>query len=261
MKKTVKIFLSLMLAAACAVSVITVNSAEVSAKNKYKKGDYITFGSYEQDGKKKNGAEPIEWEVLDVKNGKALVISKYILDAMPYNDYADITWEKCALRQWLNKDFYNSAFKAGEKKKIIKTRLLNPDHKKSGIKGGKATKDSVFLLSVSEIRKYYKFNSWDERLMCGLSQELMTEGTKYAIDNGLATNAITEEYYDLLYKSFEYNESCIGRVCAEWWLRTPGYEANRVCAVSACGDTGWDVYDAYAHFGYIGVRPAMWVKL
>ena len=45
--------------------------------------DYITFGTYEQDNDTSNGAEPIEWEVPDVKGGKALVISKYILDAKP----------------------------------------------------------------------------------------------------------------------------------------------------------------------------------
>ena len=32
-----------------------------------------------QDNNTSNGAEPIEWEVLAVKKGKALVISRYIL--------------------------------------------------------------------------------------------------------------------------------------------------------------------------------------
>ena len=39
-------------------------------------GDLITFGTYEQDNNPDNGPEPIEWVVLDVKDHKALVISK-----------------------------------------------------------------------------------------------------------------------------------------------------------------------------------------
>ena len=34
---------------------------------KYSAGDIITFGSYEQDNDTSNGAEPIEWRVLDVQ--------------------------------------------------------------------------------------------------------------------------------------------------------------------------------------------------
>jgi len=45
-----------------------------------KKGQYITFGAYEQDNNTLNGKGTIEWLVLEVKNGKALVISKYALD-------------------------------------------------------------------------------------------------------------------------------------------------------------------------------------
>ena len=48
-------------------------------------GDIIEFGSYEQDGDESNGAEPIQWEVLKVEDGRALVISKYVLDSHPFN--------------------------------------------------------------------------------------------------------------------------------------------------------------------------------
>ena len=48
-------------------------------------GDIISYGSYEQDADESNGKEPIEWLVLDVDGDKALMISKYGLDAKPYN--------------------------------------------------------------------------------------------------------------------------------------------------------------------------------
>lgn len=58
------------------------------AKDIYKKqhsfdkkvGHYVSFGKYEQDNNTSNGKEKIEWLVLEVKDGKALVISKYALD-------------------------------------------------------------------------------------------------------------------------------------------------------------------------------------
>ena len=50
-------------------------------------GDYVTFGSYEQDNNTGNGQEPIEWLVLDydAANNRALLLSRYGLDALPYN--------------------------------------------------------------------------------------------------------------------------------------------------------------------------------
>ena len=48
-------------------------------------GDYVIFGTYEQDYNTENGPEPIEWLVLDKKEGKALVLSKYCLDLVAYH--------------------------------------------------------------------------------------------------------------------------------------------------------------------------------
>ncbi len=261
MRKVLKRFMCLMLAVICAVSVVaTVNPIKVSAKNKYKKGDYITFGSYEQDGNIENGAEPIEWEVLDVKDGKMLVISRYILDVKPYNDeFEYVTWETCTLRKWLNKDFYNSAFNDGEKKKIVKTKISNPDNKYYGTEGGKATKDNVFLLGVSEIRKYYKFNTWKKEYMYGYSQALMTEVTQYAIDNGLYWRTMTKSYYKNMLKYYGYKKKCIGRTSGYWWLRSPGGIGYYACFVFDHGYGGWCCY-SNVYNGSVGVRPALYIE-
>ena len=50
-----------------------------------KVGDIITFGNYWQGKDKSAGKQPVEWQVLDVKDGKALVISKYGLINHKYN--------------------------------------------------------------------------------------------------------------------------------------------------------------------------------
>ena len=66
-------------------------------------GAVVTFGAYEQDNNTSNGKEKIEWIVLATEGDKSLVISKYILDCQPYNtSRAEVTWEICTLRTWLN---------------------------------------------------------------------------------------------------------------------------------------------------------------
>lgn len=57
-----------------------------------KVGNIVTFGHYPQtsDG---NDSTPIEWLVLDVQDGKSLLISRYALDSQLYNsEFVDMTW-------------------------------------------------------------------------------------------------------------------------------------------------------------------------
>ena len=72
-------------------------------------GDHIMFGNYPQNNG--NDSEPVEWRVLEIKDGKALVISEYLLEPKAYNiELSDVTWENSSLRKWLNGDFYDKAF-------------------------------------------------------------------------------------------------------------------------------------------------------
>ncbi len=95
-------------------------------------GSIITFGAYEQDNDLTNGKEPIEWIVLDVdkKTNRALVISRYGLDARAYHsgdwDTQYPTWEKSEIREWLNNDFLSAAFTAEEQKGIVIQRISTP---------------------------------------------------------------------------------------------------------------------------------------
>ena len=224
-------------------------------------GDYIIFGHYEQDGDTSNGSEPIEWEVLEEDGGRMLLISRYVLDAKPYNiEKTDITWEKSSIRQWLNDDFYDDAFDADEQRGIVKVKLSNPNNACWGTKGGKDTEDYVFLLSAEEILKYYSFNTWDEDSLYGYSQTLLTEYTQQAKNNGLDTYTITQDYYDTELAVYGYDESCIGPLYSTWWLRTPGYIGCRACLISKYGVGGWG-YESLVSFDYHGVRPAIYIKL
>lgn len=70
-------------------------------------GDIVTFGEYEQDNDSSNGKEPIEWIVLYNEGGDVYLLSKYILDAQPFNTE---NTKECSLDDWLKTTFSENAF-------------------------------------------------------------------------------------------------------------------------------------------------------
>lgn len=114
-------------------------------------GDEITMGCY--------AGEDIKWIVLDANDNNILVISKDIIEAKPFNKSdADVTWETCSLRKWLNEDFYQTAFSSNEKEKIQKALVVTPDNPVSGAEGGNNTEDYIYLLSIDEANNYFSSN-------------------------------------------------------------------------------------------------------
>lgn len=199
-----------------------------------KRGDVITMGTYEQDGNTKNGAEPIEWMVLDEKDDRLLVISVKALETMVYDDTmglsSHIWWENCSLRKWLNKDFLSAAFSADEQKNILSTKLTTKD-----THGTFETKDQLFCLSIADLRQYFPTN---ESMMC--------KGTEVAKK---ANGSVGES----------------GNVC--WWLRNILVSENweSMAYDSAAYVQNSPLYDInskgcwLATRGVIAVRPAMWI--
>ena len=192
-----------------------------------KVGDYVVFGTYEQDNNASNGTENIEWIVLEIKDGKALVISRYGLDSQRYHtNRTDITWETCSLRKWLNDDFINSAF-SDKERAIIPTATVAADkNTKYDTDPGKATQDQVFLLSHPEVKRYFRS---DVARQC--------VPTVYAVARGVYEN---------------------GGGC-NWWLRSPGWEPYTTTYVVEDGD----IYDTGGNVDgkILAVRPAMWIDL
>ena len=114
--------------------------------------DTITFGLDES-------SQPIEWIVLEKGNGKALLLSKYVLTSHQYNDEnVDITWENCTMRKWLNSEYINTIFSKKEQGSILTTDVINNDNVQYGTNGGNNTKDKLFLLSIDEVNKYFSDN-------------------------------------------------------------------------------------------------------
>ena len=114
-------------------------------KIKWKIGDAVKFGEYQHDTSTKKA--PIEWVVLDIKKGTALLISKYCLFTTAYCDFQHLLWEDSVARQLLNNSFFNEAFNKKEKKRIVMRDTIL-DQKIP------VSKDHVFLLTEDEVTTY-----------------------------------------------------------------------------------------------------------
>ena len=196
----------------------------------YEVGDTLFFGSYEQDNDLTNGAEPIEWIVLDTDKDekKVKVISKYGLDCQPYNTtHVATTWEICTLRSWLNDSFLNSAFNEEEQSSILLTDVSSDNNPKYKTDPGNETRDYIFLLSTVESEQYFET---DVSRQC--------EATAYAKDMGAS---IDKNGYSW------------------WWLRTPGSSSGVVSDVRCNGGIGYMGNVSYSIYGV--VRPVMWINL
>ena len=121
-----------------------------------KAGDIVTFGRYEQDNDLDNGVEDIEWIVLEVKDGKALLVSKYVLDFKSVSLKSPWRWISGDVRKWFNGDFYDAAFNAGEQEKIQLTTLSHDTTKKYNVLEEPSSKDKIFALNASEVTQYFK---------------------------------------------------------------------------------------------------------
>ena len=136
----------------------TESSSQEKDKNpEYKVGETIEFGNYPQD---KDGTEkPIEWIVMKKEGNQVLLLSKYVLDAKPYNEeLEEVTWETSDIRQWLNNEFYTTAFNKAEKAKIQTSLIKNEDNSEYGTSGENDTEDKVFLLSKKEAKTLFSNN-------------------------------------------------------------------------------------------------------
>lgn len=204
----------------------TESSSQEKDKNpEYKVGETIEFGNYpqEEDGTEK----PIEWIVMKNEGNQVLLLSKYVLDAKPYNEeFEKVTWETSDIRKWLNNEFYTTAFNKTEKAKIQASLIKNEDNSEYGTSGGNDTEDKVFLLSEKEAETL--FLNEEERI---------AKATEYAEKSGV------------------YDEE----KGAWWWLRSPGFGSRGAAEVDS---DGW-VYRV-GNLVYIrpdGVRPALYLNL
>ena len=200
-------------------------------------GTTVTFGKYEQDNNTANGPEKIEWIVLDVKEDKCLLMSRYGLETMAFNQSGDATWERCTLRKWLNNEFYNSAFTRQEQSAIQTTsivRVKKYDYEDDAIN----TQDKVFLMDRSDVDSFiYQF------AVNHINAEVnYCRASDYALAHGAFTG-----------NSVSPGDGRHGL----WWLRNTdrsGKFATFVDSRETRSYSGWSVTR-----DDILVRPALWM--
>ncbi|MBR6019496.1 MAG: hypothetical protein IK055_04700 [Lachnospiraceae bacterium] len=214
-------------------------------------GSNVYFGYYyigdEKDNEKKGD---ILWKVLEIKDGKALLITTqnvYYSMWGQYDSYDKMPfWEDSMLRNYLNGNFYLNAFSDEERAKIVET-VVKPDEDTRSDMFADAlgkydrpkeneTVDKVFVLSISEAMKYFPTDESRKS-----SPTYYTVRCNKYMEPGLfhTTDLIHDE-------------------CYSWWLRNKidtKYEEHFNCYVTATGNI------MRANSGNHAVRPVIWITL
>lgn len=200
-------------------------------------GDVIRLGAYPQgaDGE----VQPIEWQVLEVVNGRALVLSRYVLDFMPYHSEATaVYWDNSRIRRWLREDFMPAAFSEADLAHICQPEGEDdPDGEMLWQMydledATEYINDAVFFLSYADIERLFPDDD-DDHLFCPGASTAMTAWAE--------ANHPDVDVMD-------------GNVC--WWLRTSFSDNPFAMIVSPVDSMGASMVEP----GNLqGVRPAMWV--
>ncbi len=193
----------------------------------------VTFGSYEQDGNAENGAEPIQWRVLEKNENEMLLLSEYILDCKPYHEEkVNVIWEESSLREWLNAGFIADAFSEEEQMYIAESTNKNPGNSDWQVPDANNTVDKVFLPCFDEIRD-------------GVVPEryVKAKASEYAKANGVEVRS--EEY-------------CM------WWLRC--CSVHNLPTGNIYAATADDLGKAFARgrdttLANVGVRPMVRIRI
>ena len=187
--------------------------------------------------------EPITWDIISLDQNKCTLISSKLLDSLNYNSTEDPrvkpegivkgnNYKHSSLREWLNGDFYNSAFS------LCNDDVLEIEVDNSIESTGSTTNpnvcentfDKVYAPSVKELREIFKN---DDTPWCITSDYARTCGI----------------YYDLKTTTL---------YCADFWTRSPhnnseadAYRGKVTGYINACG----------VKIGSNAVRPCITIEV
>jgi serine/threonine protein kinase len=262
------VFLVIMAAAALFSDYRLDSSSPPSDPDTVAANDQVEFPSVESVGQRVEfgtwRGKPITWRVLAIEDDRALVISENILAARQYDDLgvsssdeinwdtASTTWAESDIRAWLNGEFLDTAFTAGEQRVIDLSKLSNPDNPAYGTEGGTDTEDKVFLLSIDEVNRYFSDDS--DRIA---NITMAEEDIQYMLR--IYKDYLGFDQEDIVNAEDQLRNDYLGQSEAYWWwLRSPG-----IYGFSAAGvGSGGTVHGGgYYVLGDDGVRPALWLNL
>lgn len=154
-------------------------------------GGKVEFGRYEQDGDSRNGPEPIEWDVVASYEDGYLLVSRYILDGIPWDDgsgdphaldlKAEITYEWSSIRKWIRDDFVY-AFTEEERALIVPVAVQGEDVVPQ--QNSRFATDYAFILRDDEV-----VDCWGRTAVNLANAALPCAPTKHAAQSGLALDS------------------------------------------------------------------------
>ena len=173
--------------------------------------------------------DPMEWQVLDIQDGKVLILSTKILEYRGFHTLSSTAdWESSSVREWLNGNFMTSNFTEQEISMFAATTntYSNPQY---NTPTGEAAIDQIFLLSAEEAEKYF-------------ANDMLRQASTLGADNPENLQTLTIDEYP----------------SNEWWLRTIGSSDSAVAFVSESGEI---FYSGQSCRNSCGVRPAIWIDI
>lgn len=235
----------------------------------YESLDTVTLGSYEQDNIASNGKEEIEWFVLKKEDGKALLLSKYILDYIEYSNVLGdvVVWENCMLRAWANHEFYDASFGEKEKVLILSSKIKNYDNPVYGSSSGPETIDKVFVPSIDELLETFSIDYDDCIKESYFDQKIIDDNRLLTVYTDYALNKYRKE-----------KSNMEATTLPDFWLRNQGRcgeeingRSNNAMTARQTIDLLGKPYDIFKFSSNsdktvstnpkLGFRPCIWVDL
>ena len=178
--------------------------------------------------------EPIKWRVLENNGSELFLMADKGLDCKKVNiDSCPITWKDCSLRRWLNREFYQEAFSAGEQGAVVETSIETAANSDSD------ERDNVSLLCYLEaINSKYGF--------CANGNTLSASRWMQPSNYARAMGTLIDEDGDMA-------GNC------HWWLRHPGDNPRQYAITGLDGSADWRGGNLFVR--HVAVVPVLHIKL
>lgn len=248
-------------------SEVTIESDSVSCAEK------LYFGLFEQDRNEKS-LDPIEWRILEVKDGKAFILSEYALRA---GSYFNPDWIKFKYTWWERSIIGDVGRNNKAGRGNTTAYSFTPDHilLDDGTYGTDADLYYTHARYWLNGEFYETAFSDEERARIVLTLNENKDNPESKVDGG----PDTEDYifflsYEEATKYFKNNDEsrCMPTPAAKashkemkksyncyWWLRTPG---EFRCNAMYIGPNGrLSTYGSDVGHDSLGYRPAMWITI
>ena len=177
------------------------------------------------------GQPAMPWQVLENKDGRLLLISKYVLDCLPYEDFyrKNNKWNTASIRKRLNREYLTNILTQQEIDRIVPVSIDDSDDSLSFDIPADKKGDRFFLLSTKEAKRYFRDN-----------RQRMAPVVKYATRSMLWT--VFDKW-------------------AHWWLRSPGELDADMFYVRDGEIMSLNSTVQGSYFEHFGVRPAMYINM